>query len=227
MYILGHRGIPRLLKENTLQSLLKAIELGASGVETDIRLTKDGVPVIIHDDNLLNFCNLNVYVREVTFKELKSFKDGDYYIPSLKEFLDVFPKGKCINLEIKEYEAGEITVKLSKNYDGEVIYSSFDHRLITELKSRHSNLKFGYLFGKEHLNLSVQEIIELFKSNTYSAHLPIIGLKENFEVFEYIFPKLKELGIKIVLWTVNNFEDIKQIKNYIDYLITDDVRIFL
>ncbi|MFN3692253.1 MAG: glycerophosphodiester phosphodiesterase family protein, partial [Fervidobacterium sp.] len=144
MYVLGHRGIPKLLKENTLPSLLKAIELGADGIETDIRLTKDGVPVIIHDDNLLNFCDANILTGDITFEELKNYKDGEYTVPSLRELLDSLPPGKIINLEIKEYEAGEITVELSKDYPGEVIYSSFDHKIITELKYKYPTCKFGY-----------------------------------------------------------------------------------
>lgn len=227
MYVLGHRGIPRLLKENTLPSLLKAIELGGDGIETDIRLTKDGVPVIIHDDNLLNFCGANIRVRDVTFEELKNYKDGGYTVPSLRELLDSLPTGKSINLEIKEYEAGEITVEFSKDYQGEVIYSSFDHKLITELKYKYPTCKFGYLFGKEHLNLSIDQVIELFKSRTYSAHLPVIGLKEHKQLLKDIVLTLHNLGIKIIFWTVNDKQEIKEIQSYVDYVITDDVRIFI
>lgn len=226
MKILGHRGIPVLLKENTLPSLLRAIECGADGIETDVRLTKDGVPVLIHDEDLKHFCGEDVKVRDLNLSELKKFSFDGLNVPTLEEFLSIVPKGKCLNLEIKEYEAGEMTVKLSKDYDGEVIYSSFDHRLINELKAKYPQLKFGYLFGREHLNISQEEFIGLFKFNTYSAHLPIFGYSERPELFKIILPKLKEIGIKVVFWTVNSKEDIKQIEMYIDYLITDDIRVF-
>lgn len=226
MKILGHRGIPVLFKENTLPSLLRAIDCGADGIETDVRLTKDDVPVLIHDEDLKHFCGEDIKVKDLNLSELKKFSFEGLNVPTLEEFLSIVPKGKCLNLEIKEYEAGEFTVELSKDYDGEVIYSSFDHNLINELKVKYPNLKFGYLFGKEHLSLSQEQLLELFNSNTYSAHLPIVGYSERPELFEIILPKLKEMGIKIVFWTVNSKDQISSIKGYIDYLITDDVRIF-
>lgn len=226
MKILGHRGIPVLFKENTLPSLLRAIECGADGIETDVRLTKDNAPVLIHDEDLKHFCGEDVKVKDLSLDELKKFISDGLSVPTLEEFLSIVPKGKCLNLEIKEYEAGEITVELSKSYEGEVIYSSFDHRLINELKVKYPELKFGYLFGREHLDISEEDFFELFKFNTYSAHLPIFGYIEKPELFKIILPKLKEMGIKVVFWTVNSREDIQSIKEYIDYVITDDVRIF-
>lgn len=226
MKILGHRGIPVLFKENTLPSLLRAIECGADGIETDVRLTKDGVPVLIHDEDLKNFCGEDVKVRDLNLSELKKFSFDGLNIPTLEEFLSIVPKGKCLNLEIKEYEAGEVTIELSKDYDGELIYSSFDHRLINEFKIKYPHLKFGYLFDEKDSDISLEEFFNLFSYNTYSAHLPIDGYDKKTELFEIILPKLKEMGIKIVFWTVNSKEQISSIKGYIDYLITDDVRIF-
>ncbi|CAM5354031.1 glycerophosphoryl diester phosphodiesterase [Streptomyces tanashiensis] len=48
----GHRGDPYRVRENTLPSIASAIEQGADAVEIDVRLTKDGVPVLLHDDTL-------------------------------------------------------------------------------------------------------------------------------------------------------------------------------
>jgi len=226
MIILGHRGIPALIKENTLESLLKAIELGADGIETDVRLTKDGTPVLIHDDNLSNFCGEDIKIKELTISELKEFRYDGMTIPTLEEFLLSVPHNKCLNLEIKEYEAGEITVELGKRYEGNVIYSSFNHDLITELKNKYTDYKFGYLFGEEHMGMNIEEITDLFKHNTYSAHLPINGYLSKPELFNKLLPMLREMCIKIVFWTVNSKDEIAKISEYVDYLITDDIRIF-
>ncbi len=226
MIILGHRGIPALIKENTLESLLKAIELGADGIETDVRLTKDGVPVLMHDDNLSNFCDDDIKIKELTISELKEFRYDGMTVPTLEEFLLSVPPKKCLNLEIKEYEAGEITIDLGKRYEGNVIYSSFNHDLITKLKNKYTDCKFGYLFGEAHMEMSIEEIIYLLKHNTYSAHLPIRGYLLKPEIFNNLLSMLREMGIKIVFWTVNSKDEIAQIDEYIDYLITDDVRIF-
>jgi len=90
--ILGHRGLPVLYKENTLQSLLAPFSFGADGIETDVRLTKDGVPVLIHDETLTNFCGAGVRVGDLTLAELKEYKSNGETIPTLEEFLKLAPK---------------------------------------------------------------------------------------------------------------------------------------
>ena len=47
--IIGHRGVPVVALENTLPAFEAAIAAGADGIEFDVRLSSDGVPVIIHD----------------------------------------------------------------------------------------------------------------------------------------------------------------------------------
>jgi glycerophosphoryl diester phosphodiesterase len=226
--ILGHRGLPVLYKENTLQSLLAPFSFGADGIETDVRLTKDGVPVLIHDETLTNFCGAGVRVGDLTLAELKEYKSNGETIPTLEEFLKLAPKNRCLNIEVKEYEAGELSVLICKTfYEGEIIFSSFNHRLINELKERYSGLKFGYLFDEQHISMSDEEILALFDKNTYSAHLPVIGLLYFPERLVNIIKELKKREIKIVLWTVNSKNDIARITEYVDYVITDDVRIFL
>jgi len=228
LYILGHRGIPVLYKENTLVSLNKAIELGAHGIETDVRLSKDGVPVLIHDDNIRSFAGVDIKIRDLSLSELKEYTFSGLTIPTLEEFLKSAPPGKCLNIEIKEYEAGEIAIEMCERYySGEKIYSSFNHKLITELKERYPKLKFGYLFEESHAGMSEEEIIGLFDKNTFSAHLPVVGLAYYPDIFMSIIQRLKEKDIKIVMWTVNSKEEIEKIWNFVDYVITDDVRIFL
>ncbi|MGC8820459.1 MAG: glycerophosphodiester phosphodiesterase family protein [Fervidobacterium sp.] len=225
MIILGHRGIPVLIKENTIESLLKATEL-SDGIETDVRLTKDGIPVLIHDDNLEHFCGVHVKVKDLTLDELKNYSFQGYTVPTLEELLSAMPKKKCLNLEIKEYEAGEITVELSRSYQGEVIYSSFNHELINELKNKYPQYKFGYLFGEEHTDMKFQDFLKLIEQNTYSVHLPIAGYKLKSKAYQELLPLVKKVGVKVVFWTVNMKEEIKPIEEYVDYVITDDVRIF-
>lgn len=228
MKILGHRGIPVLYKENTLPSLLEPFYLGADGIETDVRLTKDNVPVLIHDDSLINFCGVDVKVRDLSLAELKRYKSNGESVPTLEEFLKLAPKGKCLNIEIKEYEAAELAISMCTTlYDGGLIFSSFNHSLISELKVNYTSLRFGYLFDEGHAKLSDEEIFSLFEQNTYSAHLPVVGLSYFPERFLKIIKELKRRNVKIVVWTVNDRKDIEKIWGYVDYIITDDVRLFL
>ncbi|HOQ39549.1 MAG TPA: glycerophosphodiester phosphodiesterase family protein [Fervidobacterium sp.] len=228
MIVLGHRGIPVLCTENTIQSFLKALECGADGLETDVRLTEDGIPVLSHDADLTRVFGADVKIRETPLSKLKDYTIEGQTIPTLEEFLQTIPSGKYINLEIKEAEAGEITVEMSqKLYDGDIIYSSFDHCLINKLKYQHPALNFGYLFDETHINMTIEEFLSLFERNTFSAHLPIDAKQYNSELFRTLLVELRKRGIKIVLWNVNSKDEVEGFDELIDHIITDDVRLFV
>ncbi|ODN31209.1 glycerophosphodiester phosphodiesterase family protein [Fervidobacterium thailandense] len=228
MKILGHRGLPRLYPENTMKSFLAALSYGADGLETDVRLTADGIPVLIHDADLLRLAGEDVEVGELKFKELKDFNVGGEPIPTLEEFLSAIPPGKWINLEIKEPGAGEVTVEFAlSHYDGQLIFSSFEHQLINELKRKYPNAKFGYLFDERHENLTLDEVRDLFREHTFSAHLPIEFKILDSKRFSEMCNLVKSLNLKLVLWTVNEPALISDIKELVDFVITDDVRLFL
>ena len=50
--IIGHRGVKNLAPENTIESILEAIRLGLKWIEVDVKISKDGIPFLLHDDNL-------------------------------------------------------------------------------------------------------------------------------------------------------------------------------
>jgi glycerophosphoryl diester phosphodiesterase len=97
----GHRGAKAYEMENTRQSFQRAIELGANAIEMDVRSSKDGKLVIIHDENLKRVFGRDVRVNESTLNELKILS-GDK-IPTLEEALQFIDKKVVkILLELKE-----------------------------------------------------------------------------------------------------------------------------
>lgn len=68
----AHRGYSGLYPENTMLAFKKAIEIGASGIELDVHLTKDKEIVIIHDELLDRTTNGTGLVMDHTLKELKT-----------------------------------------------------------------------------------------------------------------------------------------------------------
>lgn len=227
MKVLGHRGIPVLHPENTIKSFLTALRYGADGWETDVRLTADGVPVLIHDEDLERLAGKSLKVSSLRLSELKEFSINGEKVPTLEEFLRVIPPGKWVNLELKEAEAGELAVKFAlSHYDGHLVFSSFDHELIDRLKWKYEQANFGYLFDERHKNLSFNDIRKLFAQRTFSAHLPVelklIAPRKFFAVCNLV----KSLNLKLVLWTVNEPSLIEDIREFLDFVITDDVRLF-
>lgn len=123
--IIGHRGSSSLAPENTLAAFQKAIEDGADGLELDVRLAKDGVPVVFHDATLRRIAGKKNRVINVNSEELQTLDVGSWFnlkypnkfnskfsqerIPTLEKFLDFLGDYKeLVYLELKCSRADEI-----------------------------------------------------------------------------------------------------------------------
>ena len=160
---IAHRGYSGKFDENTMLAFKKAIEYKADGIETDVQLSKDGVPVIIHDETLDRTTNGHGFVKDYTLDELKIFRTKSVpRVQALKtdaleevEHLKSKTLEKNIDIEKKQCEklnlnnlnddkntlkVGEYTlaeVEYFKKKDGEEIPTL---RELLELVA-HSNLK--------------------------------------------------------------------------------------
>lgn len=87
--VVGHRGDPYRVRENTVPSILSAFRRGADAVEVDVRLTKDRVPVLLHDDTLKRLWGHDRPLSSVTVNQLKELTaDGPHgAVPTLREAL--------------------------------------------------------------------------------------------------------------------------------------------
>jgi len=74
MHFIAHRGAPALAPENTIPSLRKAVDLGARFIETDVQLTRDGVPVLFHDRTLERLCGRAGAIGDFNFHDVKLFR---------------------------------------------------------------------------------------------------------------------------------------------------------
>ncbi|MFD9867383.1 glycerophosphodiester phosphodiesterase [Streptomyces niveus] len=81
----GHRGDPYRVRENTLPSVRSALERGADAVEIDVRVTSDGVPVLLHDSSLKRLWGHDRALSDITHAELRSLTQGG--VPTLQEVL--------------------------------------------------------------------------------------------------------------------------------------------
>jgi glycerophosphoryl diester phosphodiesterase len=81
----AHRGAPYRFRENTLDSLRTALDLGADAVEIDVRLTRDGVPVLLHDDTLKRLWEQERPLLSLSAAEVRGLTAGG--VPTLAEAL--------------------------------------------------------------------------------------------------------------------------------------------
>jgi glycerophosphoryl diester phosphodiesterase len=81
----AHRGDPYRVRENTIDSLRSALDLGADAVEIDVRLTRDGVPVLLHDETLKRLWELDRPLLALSAAEVRGLTAGG--VPTLQEVL--------------------------------------------------------------------------------------------------------------------------------------------
>ena len=96
--VVGHRGDPYRVRENTLPSIASAIERGADAVEVDVRLTKDGVPVLLHDDTLKRLWGHDRPLSSLTHEQLRELTRGG--VPTLRDALLAHLAEQRIALEV-------------------------------------------------------------------------------------------------------------------------------
>lgn len=94
----AHRGDPYRVRENTLASLRSAVERGADAVEIDVRLTRDGVPVLLHDDSLKRLWGHERLLAHLTGDDLRDLTGGG--IPTLREALDTVGDGHRVMIDL-------------------------------------------------------------------------------------------------------------------------------
>lgn len=132
--IIAHRGASQEAPENTLPAFQRAYELGVDGIETDIHLTKDLIPILIHDDNLKRTANHLGYVKDFTFTQLKNIDVGGWFakeylgtpILSLEDFLTwIKPKNLNLNIELKNN-------KIKYNHLEYIVYEILGHYQLLE-----------------------------------------------------------------------------------------------
>lgn len=139
--ICAHRGYSTVAPENTLPAFVAAVELNAPEIEMDVRFSKDGVPVVCHDDSLERISNGTGMVQEKTLAELKELDFGSHAgkefagirIATFEEILEKFSRKVIINLHIKSLTAE--------------IYPEDQFRKIVDLLRKYDHMEHVYIMA--------------------------------------------------------------------------------
>ncbi len=107
--VFGHRGASHAAPQNTLAAFRAAAEAGADGVELDVYLTADGVPVVIHDEEVSGTTDGSGYITEMTLPQVKELDAGRTFgpafagehIPTLEEVIAEVGDRLLLNIELK------------------------------------------------------------------------------------------------------------------------------
>ncbi len=164
--VIGHRGAAGHAPENTLVSIQKAFELGVRWVEVDVKLSSDGVPVLMHDDRLERTTNGTGPAGEASLADLERLDAGRWFgaefagehVPTLAEVVGLLAElGMGLNLELKpsprrEVETGRVVGSVFRELWGPglqpPVISSFVPASLTAFADEAPEFERAMLFGK-------------------------------------------------------------------------------
>ena len=110
----AHRGDRKCAPENTMPAFEKSLAFGADMIETDVRMTKDGELILIHDRSTLRTTGYEGFTNEMTLEEIKALDAGGWFsedykgtqVPTVKEFIALIQDSDMlVNWELKDYPA--------------------------------------------------------------------------------------------------------------------------
>ena len=217
MRIVAHRGWSGLAPENTLAAFEMAMaEPDIYAVELDVHLSKDGVPVVIHDHTIDRTTDGHGNVSAYTLDELKRFDAGGWFdsrfagerIPSLDEVL-ALAKGRCLlHVELKTagdlypgIEAKVVEALRKRGMTDQAVLSSFDHDSMMRAKEAGPEIDTCLIFlGKPVL---LAEQLRITRASGLSIHYAYMTKK--------LMDQMEGLGIDTGLWTVDDPEHLAKI----------------
>lgn len=224
----AHRGASGYFPENTMLSFKKAVELGATGIETDVQMTSDGVLVLIHDEYVNRTTNGIGLVKDFSYADLNNLDAGSWFnekyknekIPTVEELI-IFAKENNIllNLEIKNgeiiYQGIEeklIEMLYKYKYEDEVILSSFNHYSMVHCKQISRKIKTGLLY-----------VAGLYQPEVYCKSTGADALHPYFySINKEIIDNAKKEGLLINPFTVNEEAHMENLISLgVDGLITN------
>ncbi|MBE6815880.1 MAG: hypothetical protein E7522_10600 [Ruminococcaceae bacterium] len=223
----AHRGFSGIAPENTLVAFEKAGEYGFYATECDVHLTKDGVWVIYHDDNIFRLTNGYKNIEEATYEELQEYVidngvNVDYYpnqkIPTLEEYLIICKDMKIIpQIEIKNGSKEKLQeiLDLLEKYElkENAIIISFKGEMIKKVRELDEKIELWYLVEE-----ITEENINECKDNNYK--LAFNHKKNDEEIIKTAISK----GLTLCAWTVDDLETLKSLYNLgVKYITTNAI----
>lgn len=221
--ITSHRGNSISAPENTMYSIVSAVDELADYAEIDVQETKDGTVVLLHDPSLKRTTGVNKYIWELTYDEVLELDAGSWFseefadakIPTLEEVLD-YCKGRInLNIELKlnghnqDLETKVVSLIEQYGFERQCVITSATYESLVNVKKLNPNLKTGYIMSIVYGNFYDKKYIDFF------------SMKSSF-ITQRVVKEAHSRGKEIHAWTVNTKNEMDRLKNMgVDNIITD------
>lgn len=247
--IVAHRGMSLHAPENTGAAIRMALDVGAEGVEFDVRLTRDRVPVVIHDETLVRTARIKKRVADLTVGELRKVDVGSWFnskypkrarpefgretVPSLRRTLEmlerfdglIYIELKCTETDYRDLCKAVSEVIREHPLLPQIVVKSFKLAAVPELRHLLPTVKTAALFAPEilHFLRRREHIVTLareFGSHQLSVHHTLITRR--------LCALSADDAMPLTVWTVDDPNWLLRRRSFpISALITNDPQPFL
>jgi glycerophosphoryl diester phosphodiesterase len=231
-FVLGHRGASHAAPQNTLAAFRKAADVGADGIELDVHLSRDGVPVVIHNNSVDSTTDGTGLVRELTLAQLKALDASAHFeppcsdaapftgerIPTLEEVLAEVGARVLVNIELKAAQTVALVpavVDLVKRMEmaNRVWFSSFKPYALYRARALAPDIPCGLLYGP--LNPGTLLL------KPFTPHEALHPYKDM--VTERGVQRAHDRGLRVFTWTLDDPDVARKLAAWgVDGIITNE-----
>ncbi len=230
--VIAHRGARLEAPENTIPAFERAMQIGADGIECDVMLTADKVPVISHDDRITKLSTTFHRVHDTKYRELRTIDLGSRFsdkfvgvtFPTLSDLLSLFrPTSMLLNIEIKlqaQYSNGVEKIVADTihefNMDDQVIISSFSPTILWRMKQYAPHLRRALL--------TEPKAFFFLHMRFFAKVLDVWGIHPALSATDRRLVEVaRRNNWQVMVWTLNTPSQFAQaIQLGVDGIITDD-----
>jgi glycerophosphoryl diester phosphodiesterase len=229
--IIAHRGASTAAPENTLAAFERALQDGADGIEFDVQLTRDQVPVVIHDATLKRTTGIDAHIAALSSSELATIDTGSWFnrrfptraraeysseiIPTLSRVFELIaPRCRRLYVELKcdTAEVGKLVEKVvaevrAWGLEGRVVIESFPLATVAEVKRIAPELRTAAAFERRPGRplLSARTLLR----HAHSCRVEELALARSL-VSRHTVEASRACGLQTVVWTVDHPSWIKR-----------------
>jgi len=207
MIIIGHRGARGLAPENTLKSILKALNHNVDEIEIDVRVTKDGIIVLHHDEALCDASGNKLVIKNTKYMELMSHKKD---LARLDQAIELVNKKAPLHIEIKPGEPALKIIKVISKYldngwqNKDFIIASYNLDILVVAQNKLPNVE--------------RVVIERWSSLRATKNAKQVGTKRlsmnQLWLWSYFINSMSKGGWRISAYPLNNPKKAKKWAKY-------------
>jgi glycerophosphoryl diester phosphodiesterase len=213
LQVYAHRGASLSHPENTMAAFRTALEEGATGIETDLRLTRDGVIVLVHDPDLGRVAGVPLRVSELTLNDLEAVRvGGSHPVPTLDEFWRLAEGRVRVNLEVKDPRVAPALVRFLRAKESGALVTSSHWSVIDGVREALPHLPVGPVLR----HLGPRELARVRDHGYGAVSLSADSFSE--QTLRFCHAE----GLALLLWVVNEPERVLHFERLgVDGVFTD------